>query len=49
MPRLNRYWVEKAQPPMPGMSCQLAESVLELRQAMDPLTSFTDAEVLDDS
>ena len=28
---------------------QLAESVLELQQAMEPLTSFTNAEVLDNS
>ena len=41
--------MEKAQPPTPGKSFQLAESVQELRCAMEPLTTFTNVEVLDDA
>ena len=44
-----QYWVEKAQPPLPGEPCQLAESMLVLQQAREPLTVFTDAEVLEDA
>ena len=34
---------------MPGKPHQLLESMLEIQWAMEPLTSFTDAEVLDNS
>ena len=30
---------------MPGEPCQLAECVQELRESMEPLTTFTDVEV----
>ena len=43
-----QHWVEKAQPLTPGKPCQLAESVLELQHEMDPLTMFTDEDVLKD-
>ena len=39
------HWVEKAQTPMPDKPCQLAECVWELRDAMEPLTMFMDAEI----
>ena len=41
-----QFWVEKAQPPLLGQPCQLAECVWELREFMDLLTLFTDEEVL---
>ena len=41
-----QFWAEKAQLPMPGKPHQLAELVWELREAMEPLTTFTDEEVL---
>ena len=41
-----QHWAEKAQPLTPGKPCQLAESVLVLE--MEPLTMFTDQEVLED-
>ena len=41
-----QYWVERAKPLIPSESCQLVESVLELRQAMEPLTTFEDSAVL---
>ena len=41
-----QFWAEKAQPPMPDQPCQLAECVWELKEAMGPLTTFTDEEVL---
>ena len=41
-----QFWVEKAQLPMPGEPHQLVECVQELREAMEPLTMFTDKEVL---
>ena len=44
-----QYWVEKAQPPLPGKPHQMAESVLELWLSMEPLTTFTNAEVLEDT
>ena len=44
-----QYWVEKAQPPPPSEPHQLAESILELRWTMEPLTTFTNTEVLDDA
>ena len=43
-----QYWAEKAQPQIPSETHQLAESVLELWQMMEPITTFTDKEVLDD-
>ena len=44
-----QHWLEKAQPPTPGKPHQLAESVLELWHTMEPLTTFTDEEVLEDT
>ena len=41
-----QFWLEKAQPLLPGQLCQLAECVWELRESMVLLTSFTDEEVL---
>ena len=41
-------WAEKAQPPTPGKPHQLVESVLELQHTMEPLTTFTNEEVLED-
>ena len=41
-----QYWAEKVKPLLPSKSCQLAESILELRQAMEPLITFQDSEVL---
>ena len=41
-----QYWERKAQLPIPSEPCQLVESVLELRQAMEPLVTFSDEEVL---
>ena len=43
-----QYWAEKAKPLLPGKPHQLTESILELRQAMEPLTTFQDSEVLGD-
>ena len=43
-----QHWVEKAQPPIPGEPCQLMEGVLEFWCTMEPLTAFTDGEVLED-
>ena len=43
-----QYWVEWVKPLIPGKPHQLAGSVLELRQAMDPLTTFQDSKVLSD-
>ena len=44
-----QYWAEKAQLPIPGEPCHLAESVLELWWMMEPLTTFMDQEVLGDT
>ena len=44
-----QYWAEKAQPPHLGKPCQLAEGVWELCQAMEPLATFMDPEVLEDN
>ena len=44
-----QYWVEKAQLMPLDEHCQIAESVLELWQSMEPLTTFTNAEVLEDA
>ena len=43
-----QYWAEKAQLPIQSEPCQLAESVLELWQMMEPLTTFTDKDILED-
>ena len=43
-----QYWAEKTQPPICSEPHQLAESMLELWWMMEPLTTFTDEEVLDD-
>ena len=42
-----QYWTEKAQLSLSSVPCQLAESMLELWQTMETLTTFTDEEVLD--
>ena len=42
------YWAEKAQPLIHSKPHHLAESVLELWQMMELLTTFTDEEVLED-
>ena len=44
--KVLQLWVEKAQLPLLGQSHQLAECVQELRESMEPLTTFTDKEVL---
>ena len=44
-----QFWVEKAQSLPLGEPCQMAESVLELWRAMEPLTKFTNMEVLEDA
>ena len=44
-----QYWAEKAQLPIPSKPHHLAKSVLELQQMMEPLTTFTNEEVLEDS
>ena len=44
-----QYWAEKAQLPPPGEPCQMVENMIELWQAMKPLTTFTNAEVLEDT
>ena len=36
-----QFWVEKAQPPQPSQPHQLAVCMHELRESMEPLTSFT--------
>ena len=41
-----QFWVKKAQPPWAGQPCQLVASVRELRDVMEPLTSFTKEEIL---
>ena len=40
-----QHWVEKAHMPMPDEPCQLVECVWELRETMEPLMMFTNAEV----
>ena len=44
-----QYWAEKAQLLPPGEPHQIAESMLELQRAMESLTMFTNAEVLEDT
>ena len=41
-----QFWTEKAQPPQIDKPCQLVACIRELREAMEPLTSFTDEDVL---
>ena len=41
-----QFWVEKAQPPQIDKLHQLAVCVRELREAMEPLISFTNEDVL---
>ena len=41
-----QYWAERAKPQIPSEPCQLAGSILELRQAMEPFMTFEDSEVL---
>ena len=43
--KVLQYWAEKAKLPTVGEPCQLAECIQELREAMEPLTTFTDQEV----
>ena len=49
MPKPCNTGQKKAQLPLPGEPCQMAESMLELWRAMEPLTTFTNAEVLEDA
>ena len=44
-----QYWVEKAQPPLPDEPHQIVESVLALQRSVEPLTMFTNDEVLEDT
>ena len=44
-----QYWAEEAQLPNPGKPHHLVESILELWWAMEPVTTFSDSEVLDDT
>ena len=44
-----QYWAEKAQPAPLGRHHQMAESMLELQRTMEPLTMFTNAEVLENA
>ena len=41
-----QFWVKKAQPSQTDKPCQLAACIRELREAMEPLTSFTNEDVL---
>ena len=41
-----QHWAENTQPPMPGEPHQFVECVWELREAMGPLMTFKDKEVL---
>ena len=41
-----QFWAKKAQPHQASQPCQLAACVKELRELMEPLTSFTDEEDL---
>ena len=43
-----QHWVERVKLTIPSEPHQLARSVLELRQAMVPLMTFQDSEVLCD-
>ena len=46
--RALQYWAERVKPLIPGKPHQLAGSILLLRQAMEPLMTFQDSEVLGD-
>ena len=41
-----QYWAERTKPPILGKPHQLVGSILELRQAIKPFTTFKDSEVL---
>ena len=41
-----QFWVEKAQPPKINKPCQLVVCIRELREAIEPLTSFTSEDIL---
>ena len=41
-----QFWVEEAQPTWVNKPCQLAACVRELREAMEPLTTFMDEDIL---
>ena len=43
-----QYWVEREKPSIPSKPHQLMKSILELRWAMEPFTTFEDSEVLSD-
>ena len=47
--RAFQYWVEVAHPLIPGGPHHLVENILELWQAVELLTTFSDSEVLDDT
>ena len=38
-------WADLAKPTLLGESCQLVECIKELRELMEPFTTFTDAKV----
>ena len=42
-----QHWADLAKPTLSGKSCQLAECIKELREWMEPFTTFTDAQVFD--
>ena len=42
--KVLQHWAEAAMPPHLGNLCKLAECVEELRQCMEPLTTFRDEE-----
>ena len=44
-----QYWVERVKPLTLGKPHQWVGSILELRQAMEPFTTFEDSEVLGDN
>ena len=46
--KVLKYWAENTQPPCLAEPHQLAEGAWELCQAMEPLATFTDTEVLGD-
>ena len=43
-----QYWVERSKPSIPSKPHQFMKSILELRWAMEPFTTFEDSEVLSD-
>ena len=42
-----QHWADLAKPTLPGESHQLAECIKELKEWMEPFTTFTDAKVFD--